>query len=116
MKKVILFVFALFMCQGFAFSRNQSEPDKEVIIISGGALVKPEMVDVTIGNNTLKAMFHQEMDDVRVVVSGKMGEVVFEEEMDVQPFFYLPVYLPDYEEGTYRVEIITPEGVLEGEF
>ena len=116
MKKVILFAITLFMCQGFAFSRNHTEPEKKVIIISGGALVKPEMVDVTIGNNTLKATFRQAVDDVRVVVSGKMGEVVFEEEMDVQPFFQLPVYLPDYEEGTYRVEIITPEGVLEGEF
>ncbi len=79
-------------------------------------MVKPEMVDVTIGNNTLKATFRQAVDDVRVVVSGKMGEVVFEEEMDVQPLEQLPVYLPDYEAGTYRVEIITPEGVLEGEF
>lgn len=116
MKKVILFVFALFMCQGFAFSRNHTEPEKKVIIIGGGAFVKPEMVDVTIGNNTLKTTFRQAMDDVRVVVSGEMGEVVFEEEMDVQPFFYLPVYLPDYEEGAYRVEIITPEGALEGKF
>lgn len=116
MKKIILFVFALFMCQGFAFSRNHTEPEKKVIIIGGGAFVKPEMVDVTIGNNTLKTTFRQAMDDVRVVVSGEMGEVVFEEEMDVQPFFYLPVYLPDYEEGAYRVEIITSEGVLEGEF
>lgn len=116
MKKVILFVFTLLMCQGFAFSRSRTEPDKKVEMGSRVGIVSPDFVDATIGSNTLRATFHQEMDDVRVVVSGKMGEVVFEEEMDVQPFFYLPVYLPDYEEGTYRVEIITPEGVLEGEF
>ena len=116
MKKVILFAITLFMCQGFAFSRSRTEPDKKVEMGSKMGIISPNFVDATIGGNTLKATFRQAMDDVRVVVSGEMGEVVFEEEMDVQPFFYLPVYLPDYEEGTYRVEIITSEGVLEGEF
>ena len=116
MKKVILFALTLLMCQGFAFSRNLNDHEKEIELGGKVGFVGSDFVDATIGGNTLKATFRQAMDDVRVVVSGKMGEVVFEEEMDVQPFFYLPVYLPDYEEGTYRVEIITSEGVLEGEF
>ena len=104
------------MCHGFAYSRSRTEPDKKVEMGSKVGIISPNFVHATIGDNILKATFRQEMDDVRVVVSDKTGEVVFEEEMDVQPLEQLPVYLPDYEAGTYRVEIITPEGVLEGEF
>ena len=116
MKKVVFLLGFIFLFAGNGFSRSADDPLRDIELFGEMGLVRSGAIRASVGNNTLVATFNKEMKDVRVIVSGKTGEVVFEQEMDVQPLEQLPVYLPNYEKGTYRVEIITPEGEVEGEF
>lgn len=115
MKKIILLFTALVFVTN-SFSRNQDTPPEEVILKGDMRITDTKVIKVSVTNNTLTTAFDKDIDNVVITVSKENGEIVSEYYLDAKEFDSVPITIPNYKKGKYKIEISTPEGELEGSF
>lgn len=115
MKNIILFVIASLVA-AVGYSAPKDVPGGKVIIFEGNMGIVNN-VRVSISENTLITSFDKDMDNAKVTVKKKSGEVVSEEYLDAREFDEVRMNIPNYKEGEYNIEISSPkEGTARGNF
>lgn len=115
MKNIILLgIVSLFALA--VYSMPYDTPTRKIIIVSGNMGIVSS-VQVSMGENTLITSFDKDMDNTKITVRKKSGEVVSEEYLDAREFDEVKMNIPNYKEGEYNIEISSPaEGRARGNF
>lgn len=123
MKKLIFIISSLLMVIN-VYPSNLNDPEKVVDIQGHMMLVPNNSVKVFINGNTLTTVFNTDLRATIVVKKASSAytrsaasEIISTQTVDAKEFDEVITAVEDYELGAkYIIEIITPEGILKGEF
>ena len=114
MKKII--IIALFVNVNILMLAQPRIPTR-VIILTGKGQLASQSVEVQMGwRGVLLARFNQPIENATIEVLNADQEVAYSQDIDAKANDALSIELPKNKPGKYTIEIISPQGILEGEF
>lgn len=116
MKKNIFIVIALIVNINILMLAQPRVPTR-VIILTGKGQLTSQSVEVQIAwGGTLLARFNQSLENAAVEILNENREVAYRQDINAKMNDALFIELPENKPGKYTIEIVSPQGVLEGEF
>ncbi len=116
MKKIIFIIIALVVNVNMLMHAQPKVPTK-VIILTGKGQLTSESVEVEMAwKGGLLAKFNEPLENATIEILSIDREVIYQQNMDGKTNDTLSIELPKNKPGKYIIEIISPQGILEGEF
>lgn len=116
MKKIIFIIIALVVNVNILMLAQPRVPTR-VIILTGKGQLTSQSVEVQMGwRGVLLARFNQPIENAIIEILNVDREVAYSQDIDAKTNDALSIELPKNKPGKYTIEIVSPQGILEGEF
>ena len=115
MRKII-FIITLAVNVSILMQAQPRVPTR-VIILTGKGQLTSQNVEVQMDwRGVLLTRFNQPLENATIEIVNADGKVTYQQDIDAKTDDAISIELSPNKPGTYTIEIISPQGTLEGEF